>query len=234
MLRSLRNGFLTGLVTLLPLGITVFIVRFLIQHIGTPTSKLFFGQFHLYNRDHLFIAFIIDLIATLFVVLIITVLGWISTYFFGKIIIRAAEKVIEKLPFVRTLYRTSKQIIGTFAENQRAVFQESVLVEFPRKGIYSLGFVTGEMKGEIQCKTKDTVVSVFVPTTPNPTSGFLLFLPKSELTALEMSVSDSLKAVISGGVFVPAYDGSSIGLSPEGEGTDRESCPECSPRPSEE
>lgn len=206
MFRGFRNAFLTGLLILLPLGITVFILTFLIQNVGAPASKLFFGQFHGNLHNSGMLGFAVDMVAMLLVVIIITVLGYISRYFFGRFMIRGTENIIERLPFIRTLYRTSKQIIGTFAENKRAIFQKAVLVQFPREGIYSVGFLTGEAKGEIQTKTQQTVVSVFVPTTPNPTSGFLLFLAAEDVIELEMSVADALKAIISAGVFVPNYN----------------------------
>lgn len=200
MFRSFRNAFITGLILLLPLGITLFVLSFLLEHVGAPASKLFFGQAAASFSSGIFKAYLLNILATLMVVLIVTMLGYISRYFLGRFMFLLAEKIIEKLPFVRSLYRTSKQIINTFSENKRSVFQKAVLVEFPRKGIYSLGFITCEAQGEIQQKTEEVVVSVFIPTTPNPTSGFLLFLPKNDLIELDMSVGDALKAIISGGV----------------------------------
>lgn len=205
MLRSLRNAFISGLVLLLPLGVTVIVVHFLLERVGSPASKVFFQFLDSTIRDHLWFGILLQLLSVLIIVLIITFLGFLSNYFLGKFCVGLTERFIEKVPFVNTVYRTVKQIVDTFKEQKRAVFQNTVLVEYPRKGVFALGFLTGEAKGEVQDKTGKVVVNVFVPTTPNPTSGFLLMIDKQEVTFLEMSVSDGMKLIISGGAFVPKY-----------------------------
>jgi uncharacterized membrane protein len=101
------------------------------------------------------------------------------------------------------VYRTAKQIVDTFSHQQKAVFQEVVLIEYPRKDCYVIGFLTSEAKGEPQAATGEAIVNIFVPTTPNPTSGFLLMLPKTDITPLNMSIADGMKLIISGGAVVP-------------------------------
>jgi len=106
---------------------------------------------------------------------------------------------------VRTVYNTVKQIRDTFVQQKKAVFQKTVLIEYPRKGLWVLGFLTGEGKGEVQLRTAADLLNVFVPTTPNPTSGFLLMVPREEVHELDMSIGDAMKLIISGGAVVPPW-----------------------------
>ena len=116
------------------------------------------------------------------------------------------EKIITSLPFVKTVYNTVKQIIDTFARQKSAIFQKVVLIEFPRKDIYAMGFLTGRGKGEVQNKTPHDIINVFLPTTPNPTSGYLIMVPKDDVQELEMTVADGMKLIVSGGAVVPHYN----------------------------
>jgi uncharacterized membrane protein len=115
------------------------------------------------------------------------------------------EKIINYVPFVNAIYKTVKQIAETFGKSNNEVFSRTVLIEYPKRGCYALGFLSNEAEGEVQSKTGEVVVCVFVPTTPNPTSGFLLLVPKKSVTELEMSVADGMKLIISGGIVVPPY-----------------------------
>lgn len=130
----------------------------------------------------------------------------LSKFFLGKWAMRAIEKFIEHVPVVKNIYKTIKQIVETFGQNHKEIFSKTVLIEYPQKDNYALAFLTSETEGEIQDRTGQTVVNVFVPTTPNPTSGFLLMIPKKKVTELDMSVADGMKLIISGGVVVPAYE----------------------------
>lgn len=204
MLKNLRNSFFAGLVVLIPLGITILVFNFLIQKIGAPASELFFGFFQSSWRNYSFINGLLNGISTLIVVGLITILGVLSNYFLGRWFIKTTEKILHKLPFINVVYKTAKQIVDTFAEQNKALFQKVVLVQFPKAGTYAIGFLTGVCKGEVQEKTKETVCNVFVPTTPNPTSGFLVLVPEKELIYLSMSVGDAMKLIISGGAVTPA------------------------------
>jgi uncharacterized membrane protein len=146
-----------------------------------------------------------SLFSTIFIVGIITILGFLSKYFLGKKAIRLTEQLIESVPFVNSVYKTVKQIVETFSKNREAVFQTTVLIQYPCKGSYALGFLTSETEGEVQVKTRENVVNVFLPTTPNPTSGFLLFVPREDVIFLDMSVADGMKMIISGGVVNPEW-----------------------------
>ncbi|MDR3317505.1 MAG: DUF502 domain-containing protein [Puniceicoccales bacterium] len=203
--RVVKNWFLTGLFTLLPLGVTGIVVQLLLDHVGAPASKFLLHCFQLTIPDEFWMHTIVNLFSTVFVVSIITVLGVLSKYFLGRVLIRLAEKLIDRVPFVNNVYKTVKQVVETFSKNREAVFQTTVLVEYPRRGIYSIGFLMNDSQGEVQSKTKEKVVNVFLPTTPNPTSGFLLLVPRDDVTFLDMSVADGVKMIISGGVVNPEY-----------------------------
>ena len=206
MFKSIRSSFFTGLLILLPLAATIFVVKFLIESIGAPTSKLIFWFIDSSLRDQIWLEGMLSIASIIIIVVFIAILGLLSKYFLGRLMMQLAEKVITSVPFVKTVYNTVKQIVDTFSQQQKAVFQKTVLIEYPRPGVYALGFLTSTTKGEVQQKTGKVVVNVFVPTTPNPTSGFLLMLPEDEVIDLEMSVSDGMKVVISGGALVPAYN----------------------------
>lgn len=203
MFKSLRNAFFAGLIILLPLGVTIITFNLLIKHVGTPSKNLFFWFLDPALRSSPWIEMLLEILSVIVVAFLITLLGIISRYFLGRMLLNLTEAILTKLPFISTVYNTVKQIVDTFSEQQKAVFQKVVLVEYPRKGVYVVGFLTSTSKGEIQTKTQSNVMNIFVPTTPNPTSGFLLMVPAEEIIYLDMSVSDGMKIVISGGAVVP-------------------------------
>ena len=132
--------------------------------------------------------------------------GWVTRLVVGRRMVSLTEEIIGRVPVLNKTYGFMKEISQTLLSGRKTMFQKVVLVEFPRSGVYAIGFVTTEAVGEVQMKTRERVVNVFVPTTPNPTSGFLLLMPKEELLELEMSVTDGMKMVISGGSVVPPYE----------------------------
>jgi uncharacterized membrane protein len=203
--RAVKNYFFTGLFILLPLGITAIVVDLLLDHLGAPVSRFFLESFGLEIPDKFWMTTTVNLFSTIFVVIVITALGYFSRYFFGRAVIRLTERIIDGLPFVNTVYKTVKQVVETFNKNRAELFQTTVLIEFPHKGMYAIGFLTSEGVGEVQVKTKEHVVGVFMPTTPNPTSGFLLLIPREDVVFLDMSVADGMKMIISGGVVSPEY-----------------------------
>tara|TARA_B100001248_G_scaffold261773_1_gene254195 strand:- start:3466 stop:4140 length:675 start_codon:yes stop_codon:yes gene_type:complete len=203
MLKSLRNAFFSGVVLLLPLAATIIVVSFLLEKIGAPASKHFFSFIDASLRDKVWVDILLNILSTLIIVMLITLLGLFSNYFLGRLALRFAERLITSVPFIKVVYNTVKQIVDTFGKENRAVFQEVVLVHYPRKNVYALGFLTNKAKGEVQEKTGQVVVNVFIPTTPNPTSGFLLMLPEEDVVHLDMSVADGMKLIISGGAVVP-------------------------------
>ena len=201
--RKFRNAFLTGLIIFLPLGTTIFVLNFLLgmfqepatdlaRELGLEAERFFFGEY------------LLAILGLAIGVLALTALGFLSNYVLGKFFISTAEKFLGKVPFLNTVYRSAKQIVQTFGRENRAVFKEVVLIEYPRSGCYVLGFVTCEASSEIDQVMDRKLTNVFVPTTPNPTSGFLLLLPREEIISLDLSVGDGMKMLISGGAVSPS------------------------------
>jgi uncharacterized membrane protein len=205
MLFKLRNAFFTGLVVVMPLGVTILILNFMLNKIGAPAGELFFGFMDRDLRAQTPMSILLRLVSTLVVLALITLLGLCSRFVIARYFLHTVERVMDRLPFINTVHRTVKQIVDTFSKQKKAVFQEVVLLEYPRKGTYAIGFLTSVAKGEVQAKTGTETVNVFVPTTPNPTSGFLLMVPIDEVTRMDMTVSDGMKLVISGGAVVPPW-----------------------------
>jgi uncharacterized membrane protein len=204
-LRSLRNAFLTGLLLLTPLGVSLFVFAWLVNNIGGRFSNnlLYFIPSEWRQIEDL--QMIWNILATTILFLGITVLGYLSRYFVGKWFLSAAENILDKVPFINTVYKTVKQIVETFSSQQKAVFKKSVLIEYPRKGIWAVGFLTSETRGEVQIKTNRNLRNIFVPTTPNPTSGFLLMIPVEDVFELDMTIGDGMKLIISGGAVAPPF-----------------------------
>lgn len=146
-----------------------------------------------------------SLIALLVAILIISTIGRLTRNYLGKKLIQLADFTILQIPLVNKIYGTIKQVNEAFSSSSKSSFKQVVLVEFPREGLYSVGFVTGEQNQEVQLRTKEEVVSVFVPTTPNPTTGFLVLVARNKITKMDMSVADGIKFIISLGSIAPDY-----------------------------
>ncbi|MEM9025764.1 MAG: DUF502 domain-containing protein [Verrucomicrobiota bacterium] len=203
MIRALRNGFISGLVLVAPLGVTLFVLSLLMDNIGKPAGRMIFGPIFNVDFDRGIYAYLLGTASIIIVVFLITFVGLLSKLFVARFFVNAGEQALTRVPFVSTIYKSVKQIVDTFAQQQKAIFQKTVLIEYPRKGVYAIGFLTSNAKGEVQEKTERPLLNVFVPTTPNPTSGFLLMLPKEDVTFLDMPVGDGMKLIISGGAVVP-------------------------------
>jgi uncharacterized membrane protein len=206
---GLRNSFLTGIVVIAPVGLTVWLIWTVIGWVDgfvlpfVPNSyqpetiiKQIFGEESQMNIRGLGVIFF--LVFTTFV-------GWIAKGFIGRFFIRNAETLVHRMPVVRSIYSGVKQIAETvFAQSDRS-FEKACLVQYPRKGIWAVGFISMVAKGEVKSKavSEGQLLSVFVPTTPNPTSGFLLFFPEEDVIQLDMSIEDAAKLVISAGLVYP-------------------------------
>jgi uncharacterized membrane protein len=204
-LHSVRNAFLSGLLVLAPLAITWLVFSWLFDRVGGGFRRYFFFFVPDTLLDLAALTVVWNVLATIIVLAMITALGYLSRYVLGQYFGGLAERFIQSIPGVNTVYNTVKQIVETFSTQNRNLFSRVVLVEFPRKGIHSIGFLTNRTQGEPQARTGEELWTVFVPTTPNPTSGFLLMLPKHEIIELEMSVGDGMKMVISGGTLTPPW-----------------------------
>jgi uncharacterized membrane protein len=203
LLTRLRAYFLTGVIVTAPIGITVFLVWQFISFLDDQVEKLLPAQ---YNPET-YLPFTLPGLGLLITLAFLTLVGMLTAGFAGRSLIRLGERLLSRMPVVRSVYGTLKQIFETVLAESSTSFREVVLVEYPRRGIGALGFVTGPTRGEIQDKADDELVNVFLPTTPNPTSGFLLFVPKRELIPLDMSIEEGMKMVISGGIVAPKIAG---------------------------
>ena len=195
----LRNYFITGIIVVAPISLTIYLISLIINLIDDKILPLFPDR---YNPET-YLPFAVPGIGVLIFVFILTLIGWLTTGLVGRTVVRVGENLLDRMPIVRSIYSALKQIFETvFSHNSRA-FRDVVLIPYPREGCWALGFATGTTKGEVQDVIRDEVVNVFLPTTPNPTSGFLLFLPKKDVIFLKMTVEQGIKLVISGGVVTP-------------------------------
>jgi uncharacterized membrane protein len=153
-----------------------------------------------------------SLVALMLAILLIGLAGLLTRYYFGKQLIRWVDTALLRVPLLNKIYGAIKQVNEAFSSGSKSSFKTVVLIEFPRPGMYSIGFITSEQHEEVQVKTKEKVVCVFVPTTPNPTSGFLMLVPEDQVTKLEMSVADGIKYIISLGSIAPEYTSSGKNL----------------------
>jgi len=135
--------------------------------------------------------------------ILLTTIGALTAGLIGRLAVRLGEDVLNRMPIIRSVYKALKQIFETVLSHQSSAFRQCVLVEYPRRGIWALGFISGVTEGEVQSLTENEVVNVFLPTTPNPTSGFLLFVPREDVVVLSMTVEEGIKMVISGGIVAP-------------------------------
>ena len=201
--RKFRNAFLTGLLIFLPLGTTIFVLNFLLDLFKEPVTRLAF-QLGLTEESFFFgLETLLAALGLLLGILGLTLLGFLSNYVLGRFFISTTEKFLDKVPFLSTVYRSVKQIVETFGKENRAVFKSVALIEYPRKDCWVLGFVTGDASSDTEGLVGKKLTNVFVPTTPNPTSGFLLLVPREEVHYMDMSVGDGMKMLISGGAVVP-------------------------------
>ena len=206
-LARLHTAFFTGLMLLAPLAVTLIAFVWLVSEVGGTFRGFFFLWVPAEWLGNPKLALVWDMLATATVVVLITALGFVSRQVLGRYFGGVAERAIQGIPGIGALYNTVKQIVETFGGEKRAAFSKVVLIEFPRAGCYSVGFLTNNSGGEAGRRTGLDLVSVFVPTTPNPTSGFLLLLPRAEVHELAMSVRDGMKFIISGGSVLPPTPG---------------------------
>ncbi len=199
LLHRIRNYFLTGLVVASPIGITIYIGWWFITFVDDSIKPLIPNA---YNPET-YLPFSIPGLGLIGVVAFLVILGALTANLFGRALIRLGERLVDRMPIVRSVYGTLKQIFETVIASDSKSFSDVVLVQYPRKGIWAIAFVSAENKSEIQDKMEDEVVNLFLPTTPNPTSGFLLFVPKKDLIYLDMTPDQGAKYVISAGLVNP-------------------------------
>ena len=209
---EIRRNFVAGILVILPVVVTVFILRWtFIKFIGPIMNKVVRPAMLLLVPDSIEKAlglekiFLWNILGVILLILIILVLGLITRNILGRRLIRLGERILARIPIISKIYTTAQQIGQAFLGEKRTSFTRVILFQYPRPGLYTFGLVSGEARGEIQTKTGEKVLNVFVPTTPNPTSGLFLLVPEKDTIPLEMTVPDALRLLISGGVVTPDY-----------------------------
>lgn len=210
-----QANFYTGLAIVLPVVISLAIVKWLFGTVANITDLLLFflkwvplePRWIYVNGEKGQMLLHWSLLALCLAVGIITIVGRLARHYFGKKLIQLMDYIMFRVPLLNKIYGTLKQVNEAFTSTNKSSFQQVVLVEFPKDGMYSVGFITSENHEEVQARTPGKVVSVFVPTTPNPTTGFLLLLADEKVTRLQMSVADGIKFIVSLGSVAPAFNG---------------------------
>jgi len=199
-LKSLRRYLVTGVIIWVPLIVTVLVVRFLLRLMDRTLVVIPPAW-----QPEALLGFKIPGFGLLLSVLILFVTGLLAANFFGRKLVSLSESIVNRIPLVRSIYSGAKQVAETVLSDGDTSFKRVMLVQYPRKGVWSLCFQTATDLAEIQSRTEAEVVCVFVPTTPNPTSGFILFVPREDLISLDMTVDEGLRMIISLGVVVPRW-----------------------------
>jgi len=201
-MKIIKRYFVTGLIIVLPLYISFYVFVTIVNFMDS-----FIYLLPEVARPDTYLPFHVPGIGLVITIVGIFIVGMLTTNFLGKKLVSIGEWLLDWIPLLRTIYKSSKQFISTFFSKDAEGFRKVVLIEFPRKDSYAIAFVTSITKGEVQAKTDQELINVFLPTAPNPTSGFYLAVPKSDVTSLDMSVEDAFKVIMSGGVIVPHSKG---------------------------
>lgn len=197
--RRVRAYFFAGVLVTAPIVITFYIAWLVIDWIDGKVTPLIPPA---YNPET-YLPFSVPGLGLVIVFVLLTLIGAMAAGAVGRIWVSATERILARMPVIRSVYGATKQIFETVLRQQSNAFRQVVLIEYPRRGSWALGFITGRTMGEVQELTQDEVVNVFLPTTPNPTSGYLLFVPRRELVILSMTVEEGIKMVVSGGIVTP-------------------------------
>tara|TARA_Y100001934_G_scaffold175658_1_gene208068 strand:- start:124 stop:900 length:777 start_codon:yes stop_codon:yes gene_type:complete len=207
-LGRIRAYFFAGVLVSTPIAVTIALALWFIEFVDSHVVPLIPVHWNpnTYIQDYFGITLSVPGVGVVVLAVVITLIGALTAGFLGRFIIRTGENIVARMPVVRSIYSASKQILETVFRDQSEAFREAVLVEYPRRDAWTIAFITGRTTGEVQARTPDDVVNVYVPTTPNPTSGFLLYVPVKDLKPLDMSVEDAVKMVISVGMVTPPYD----------------------------
>lgn len=193
---KIKNYFLTGILVTAPVVITFWIVISLVKlfdNLVTPIIPYYLNPNVYLPRD-------VPGLGLIILVIFLVVIGSLTANFFGSWLLKKTDLIIQRIPLIKVFYKTIKQILETILKTNSDAFREAVLVEYPRKGVWVIGFTTGEVEGEIKNRLKKRFINVFIPTTPNPTSGFLLMVSNNEIKKLNVSVDDAIKTIVSAGI----------------------------------
>lgn len=201
LMARLRGYLIAGILVTAPISITIYLTYVFLTFVDHNVAKLLPKEMY----EALYGGTTIPGVGLVIALLFFMLIGWFARNFFGRLIIRISEYIVDRMPVISKVYSAIKQIFETIMATQSQAFREVVMLEYPRRGVWSIGFVTGVSEGEVQKLTEEETINVFVPTTPNPTSGYLLFVPKKELKYLEMSVEEGVKLVVSAGIITPDF-----------------------------
>ena len=196
---KIKAYFFTGILVTAPVGMTFYLAYKLIIWLDRLVNRVLPPEF----RPDNYLPVTVPGLGIIVLTALMIIIGMFATGFLGKFFLRLGEWILYKLPFISSVYSLIKQVFETFLSNKNRAFNKVVMLEYPRKGLWILGLVGTETGGEIQDKLSEPMLNVFIPTTPNPTSGFLIFVPKSEVIEVNMSVEEAIKFIISGGIVNP-------------------------------
>ncbi|MDX2223946.1 MAG: DUF502 domain-containing protein [Rhodospirillaceae bacterium] len=213
LMARLRRYFLAGVLVTAPIGITVYVAWSIITAVDRTVVGLLPPGFNL----NTYLPFEMPGVGLVTLVVGLTLAGFLTANYLGRFMVRLGEGIVARMPVIRSLYSAVKQIFEAVLKERETSFSEVVMVEYPRRGMWTLGLVIGETHGEIQARTTEKMYNVYLPTTPNPTSGYLVFLPRSDMIHLDMSVEDCMKMIVSGGIVTPPYDPKSGPAKPADE-----------------
>jgi len=196
--KSIKGVFLTGVIAVIPAGVTIYIL-YLIIKLMNNLVRFVPARYH---PDQL-LPFHIPGLGVIITLILIFTIGLVTRSYLGKKLALLGDRMVRQIPLVRGIYNALKQFVDAVFSDKGQSFKKAVLIEYPRKGLYSIAFVTGVSRGEVQVKTLQRCVNVFVPTTPNPTSGFYIMVPEGDMIALDMTVEEAFTLIISGGIVSP-------------------------------
>ncbi len=202
---KIRGYFFAGVLVTMPLTMTLALAWWLVGAVDDYIVPLIPHGWNpdAYLKEVLGISIGLPGLGVLILLVVITLIGALTAGFLGRMVVNVGEQVLARMPVIRTVYSAIKQIMETVFKDQSNAFRQAVLVEYPRRGVWTIGFLTGTTGGEVQNLILEDVVNVYIPTTPNPTSGFLLYVPREDIQVLHMSVEDAVKMVISIGIVTP-------------------------------
>ncbi len=196
---KIKAYFFTGILVTAPVAMTFYLAYKLITWIDVSVNRLIPPEF----RPDNYLPYSIPGLGVVLLILALILIGMFAAGFLGRFFLRLGEWIVYKVPFISSVYSLLKQVFQTFLSSKNDAFTKVVLLEYPRKGLWILGFVSSDTQGEVKDKLGRELLNVFIPTTPNPTSGFLIFVPKEDIINVDMSVEEGIKFVISGGLVTP-------------------------------
>ncbi len=199
----LRNYFLAGILVTAPVSITFWLAWKMITFVDDTVTPLIPPRWN----PETYLPFGLPGLGLIVVLIFLTLVGFLAAGYVGKLITQASDRLVARVPIVSSVYSWTKQVFETVLSQKSSAFHEVVLVEYPRRNCWAVGFITGRTEGEVQSLTEQTVLNVFIPATPNPTTGFLLFVPEKDVRPLDVSIEEGIKLVISGGIVAPSKVG---------------------------